>query len=258
MRFSKWHALGNSYLLIERGSAGAALTAAVVERVCDPDRGIGSHGVLEVVGREGAEAEIVIWNPDGSVAEMSGNGTRIAACWLAAQTGASAVSIVVSGRRVEAQVLEPGVVQQTLGPIEVGELEPLDVGDVSVSLVPVDVGNPHAVVVDQPLTRDALLSLGPALEVHPRFPTRTNVQLATPEGPHAVRALVWERGAGETPASGSSAVAVAAAAAALGWCTGSVRVTMPGGTLDVAIEDGAATLTGPAEEIARGEIVCSF
>jgi diaminopimelate epimerase len=102
------------------------------------------------------------------------------------------------------------------------------------------------------LSRDELLRLGPAIESHPRFPERTNVQLARPEPRDLVRVLVWERGAGETTASGSSAAAVAAAAVARGWCDSPVQVAMPGGTLVVSIQRGAVVLAGPADPICAG------
>ena len=88
MRFSKWHALGNSYLVVEQPDAGQ-LTPSRVQRLCSLETGIGSDGVLEVVSRDETSAVVVIWNPDGSTAEMSGNGVRIAARWLAAETGSS-------------------------------------------------------------------------------------------------------------------------------------------------------------------------
>jgi len=107
-------------------------------------------------------------------------------------------------------------------------------------------------VLRDTLSREDLLRLGPAIETHPRFPRRTNVQLAAPDAPDGVSVLVWERGAGETAASGSSAVAVAAAAVARGWCSSPVRVAMPGGELVVTITGGDATLEGPAERICVG------
>src|SRR3989304_1100463 len=91
MRFSKWHALGNSYLLVERRELGSPLTPTQAHRLCDVHSGIGSDGVLEVVSVDGTSAEVVIWNPDGSTAEMSGNGIRIAARWLAARPRATSV-----------------------------------------------------------------------------------------------------------------------------------------------------------------------
>ena len=101
MRFSKWHGLGNDYLLVERADVGVPLEAGLVRRLCDYHVGIGSDGILEVLAVEGRRAEIVIWNPDGSTAELSGNGTRIAARWLARRSGADDVVIAVGPREVE-------------------------------------------------------------------------------------------------------------------------------------------------------------
>lgn len=251
MRFEKWHALGNAYLLVER--ADAELTAERVRRLCDPRTGIGSDGVLEIVKRHGNRASIVVWNPDGSIAELSGNGTRIAAAWLLRETGSDAVEIVTAGRTVHgARTRAEGVVRQRLGAVTVSPDEELDVAGEHLSIVPVSVGNPHAVVLRDQLSRDDLLRLGPAVETHPRFPKRTNVQLACPEPRNLLRVLVWERGAGETAASGSSAAAVAAAAVARGWADSPVRVAMPGGELVVMVERGEVSLDGPAEQICEG------
>jgi diaminopimelate epimerase len=180
----------------------------------------------------------VIWNPDGSTAEMSGNGTRIAAAWLAGRTGADAVEVRVGPRVVRARLLGGGLVEQDLGRVEVGEHETV----AGVELVPVSVGNPHAVVVGDP---DELPRLGPLLETHERFPERTNVQVVRVEGEGEVTARVWERGVGETSASGTSAVAVAAATHG----EGEVLVHFPGGDLRVRLEGGRAYLTGPAEQL---------
>jgi diaminopimelate epimerase len=251
MRFEKWHALGNSYLLVEQPEAGT-LTPDRVRRLCDARTGIGSDGVLDVGSRDGARATVVIWNRDGSTAEMSGNGTRIAAAWLLREAEAERVEITTAGRVVRAEATADGVVRQTMGEVSVAENEELDVAGERLSVVPVDVGNPHAVVLRHDLSRDDLLRLGPAIETHPRFPQRTNVQLARPEPRDVVTVLVWERGAGETAASGSSAVAVAAAAVARGWSDSPVRVVMPGGSLVVTVTGGSATLEGPAEQICAG------
>jgi diaminopimelate epimerase len=252
MRFEKWHALGNAYLLVEQPDAGE-LGPERVRRLCDVDTGIGSDGVLEVTTLDGARATVSIWNPDGSTAELSGNGTRIAAAWLLRESGRTEVEVETESRIVRAAPGgREGMVRQDLGAVSVAEDEVLDVAGERLTIVPVDVGNPHAVVLRYTLSRDDLLRLGPAIETHPRFPGRTNVQLAAPEPRDVVSVLVWERGAGETAASGSSAVAVAAAATARGWCSSPVRVTMPGGELLVAITAGQAILEGPAEQICEG------
>ena len=190
-----------------------------------------ADGILEVAD----DGTLVIWNPDGSQAEMSGNGTRIAARWLADRTGDEVVRVRVGEREVVARMLGGDEVEQDLGAVSVGVQESVD----GIAFVPVEVGNPHAVVVGDP---DDLPALGPKLETHPRFPDRTNVQVARVDGPGEVTARVWERGVGETSASGTSAIAVAAATHG----DGEVVVHFPGGDLHVRLEAGRAYLRGPA------------
>jgi diaminopimelate epimerase len=252
MRFEKWHALGNAYLVVERAEAGE-LTPERVSRLCDPEVGIGSHGVLEVLTLGEGRADVRIWNPDGSVAEMSGNGTRIAACWLAGRADLHEVVVTTAGRDVHARMLSDGEAEIDVGTVLVERPADLDVNGERLEVTPVSVGNPHAVVRMEGATRDDLLRLGPALEQHPRFPERTNVQLVEPVGPNELRVLVWERGAGETPSSGSSATAAAAVAVERGWCVNPVVVHLPGGDLVVTLGGGHATLLGPAERICAGE-----
>jgi diaminopimelate epimerase len=225
MTSSRWHAHGNVYLVTE----DALDPEAVRELVGDAD------GMLEVLARGKDWIELVIWNPDGSRAEMSGNGTRIAARWLASQTGAARVEVRVGVRTVAARMLAGTLVEQDLGPVSVGEPEEA----AGVRFIPVDVGNPHAVVEGDP---GELPRIGPLLETHARFPQRTNVQVARRLDETTIEARVWERGVGETDASGSSAVAVAAA---LGGRRTTVR--FPGGDLLVEFAGGRARLTGPAE-----------
>ena len=148
---------------------------------------------------------------------MSGNGTRIAARWLAEQTGADDVTVRVGPREVRARMLADGLVEQELGPVVVGEPEEVE----GIRFTPVDVGNPHAVVDGDPAELDRI---GPLLETHPHFPNRTNVQVARRIGAATIEARVWERGVGETGASGTSAIAVVAA---LGG--GEADVRFPGG-----------------------------
>jgi diaminopimelate epimerase len=254
MRFSKWHAYGNSYVVLERAALGRSLDAELARRICDARYGIGSDGVVEVLEADGDRAEIGIWNPDGSVAEFSGNGSRIAAAWLAQRSGVAAVTIAAAGRDYPANVRGEEIAM-AIGEVEVGEIETIELGEERVELTAVSVGNPHAVVRGV-AERAELLRLGPRLESHPRFPERTNVQLIGIDGPNALTVLVWERGAGETSASGSSAVAAAAAAVTNGWVESPVAVRMPGGELTVELDDEArVTLVGPAEPICEGELL---
>jgi diaminopimelate epimerase len=258
MRFSKWHGLGNDYLLVQRADLDAPLTPDRVRRLCDYHFGVGSDGVLEIVSANGDRAELVIWNPDGSTAELSGNGTRIAARWLARRSGANTVRLQVGPREVVARMSGGLQVEMDMGAVEVGEPETLAVDGGPIELTTASVGNPHAVLRMEP-DREALLRLGPLIENHERFPERTNVQLARVDGPHDLTVAVWERGAGETLASGTSAVACAAVAAARSWCESPVTVHLAGGDLLVELDaDWNARLTGPAQEIFTGETAEEF
>ena len=232
MTSSTWHALGNTYVVVEPedGPLDAA-RARLLAR--------GTDGVLEVLDRSAAAVEIAIWNPDGSRAELSGNGTRIAAAWLAELTCAAEIAVEVGGRVVRTQMRESGEIEQEMGAVVDGGEETAD----GITFVPVSVGNPHAVVIGDPAQIGAV---GPILETHERFPERTNVQVARIDRPCEVTARVWERGVGETLSSGTSAVAVAAATHA----DGVIVVHFPGGDLRVRLDEGRATLYGTAERVA--------
>ncbi|HLY93758.1 MAG TPA: diaminopimelate epimerase [Gaiellaceae bacterium] len=221
MTSSRWHAHGNVYLVAEGGYE--------LDRELD--------GAVEVLSVDGDDVEIAIVNPDGSHAEMSGNGTRIAGAWLMERTGSDYAHVHVGPRTVDVRRVGD-LYESDLGEAKVVARERIAGLDVAV----VDVGNPHAVVVGDPADIELI---GPLLETHPRFPQRTNVQVVHVDAPGEVTARVWERGVGETTASGSSAVAVAAAT----HDEGDVLVHFPGGDLRVHLHDGKATLTGPAERV---------
>jgi diaminopimelate epimerase len=223
MTSSRWQAHGNVYLVAESGDAAM-----------EP----GLDGIMRVLSFDGDDVAVEIVNPDGSLAEMSGNGTRIVAAWLMERTGSDVARVHVGPRTVGVRRVGVHLYESDMGEVEVHERERIDGVDVTAVIV----GNPHAVVVGDP---DDLPLLGPMLETHPRFPNRTNVQVARVDGPGEVTARVWERGVGETTASGSSAVAVAAATHG----EGEVLVHFPGGDLRVRLHDGSATLVGPAEPV---------
>jgi diaminopimelate epimerase len=223
MTSSRWHAHGNVYLVAESG-----------EYTLDADL----DGVMQVLDVDGDDITVAIVNPDGSYAEMSGNGTRIAAAWLIDRTGAELARVHVGPRVVEVRRVGERLYESDIGAVTVGSRETLG----EIELTTVDVGNPHAVVEGDPAD---LPTIGPLLETHPRFPNRTNVQVVRVDAPGEVTARVWERGVGETTASGSSAVAVAAAT----HREGEVLVHFPGGDLRVRLHGGRATLVGPAEPL---------
>ena len=221
MRSSRWHAHGNVYLVHEGDSSGVDLA--------------GTDGAVEIERVDGNDVHVAIVNPDRSRAEMSGNGARIAAAWLMERTGASVARIHV-GPRVVTVRRAGGLYEADMGEVDISPRETV----AGIELTPVSVGNPHAVVVGDP---DEIARIGPLLETNPRFPNRTNVQVVRVDAPGEVTARVWERGVGETTASGSSAVAVAAATHA----EGEVLVHFPGGDLRVRLHGSRATLIGPAE-----------
>jgi len=276
--FAKGHALGNDYLIVDPTSLSFPLDAAAVRRLCDRHRGVGSDGILVLQSSHQAAAGLRILNPDGSEAEKSGNGLRIFARWLAeegrvaddqftVETAGGVVSCHL--RRVAGRIADITVDMGTAtfqsrdipcaGPPREVVQEDVEVDGRAVRITAVSVGNPHCVVfVDDPETAD-LHRLGPALERHPLFPRRTNVQLARVEGPDRVRVRVWERGAGETLASGSSACAVVAASARLGYTGRQVTVIMDGGRLAIEVgNDWGLRMTGPATLVYRGVLAASF
>src|SRR5688572_7378947 len=232
MQSSTWRARGNTYVVAAPGGERRLESADAVALSRDAD------GVVEVLSASDDRVEVAIWNPDGSRAELSGNGTRIAAAWLTARSGAEHMEVVVGDRSVITHILGDGVIEQDLGEVTVAPSETIE----GFSVTPVSVGNPHAVVLGDP---DTIVDIGPLLETSSRFPDRTNVQVARIDAPGEVTARVWERGVGETASSGTSAVAVAAAT----HSEGEVVVRFPGGALRVRLANGRAWLYGSAERL---------
>jgi diaminopimelate epimerase len=156
---------------------------------------------------------------------------------------------------------KPASLPCTLDALELIQ-QPIEAAGRTLTFTGVSVGNPHCVVfkpAGESWSREDLLALGPALENHPLFPKRTNVQLTVPTGPKEIFILIWERGAGETQASGSSSCAAASAAVRLGLVKSPVTVKMPGGTLSIEVAaDFGLTMKGPVAEVARGTLSPSF
>jgi diaminopimelate epimerase len=273
--FAKYHALGNDYLIVDGDLQRPKLGAERVRALCDRHTGIGSDGILALHRPSRSELVLRIWNPDGSEAEKSGNGVRIFArfLWDFGYVRGPELAITTRGGPVIARLsVVQGIVRSirvdmgratftsneipVLGPPREVVDEPLRVGSVDLRVTCVSVGNPHCVRFVSELHPEALRSLGPQLETHPMFPNRTNVQLARVRSRSAIDVLVWERGAGETQASGSSSCAVVAAAHRLGLVDHKVDVHMPGGKLRIEISsDYALRMTGPATPVYRGKLL---
>ena len=280
--YFKGHGLGNEYIVLDPRELTFRLTPDRIARICDREKGIGSDGVLTLEDSGSADFGVGIWNPDGSEAETSGNGLRIFALYLHAtgRTRKTSFTVETAGGTVRVETrhdqcgAEDGsgsvfgatvhMGKATFRPealpctLEVDDLieQPIRAAGETLTFTGVSIGNSHCVVFrseDRQWSRDDLLRLGPALETHAIFPQRTNVQLAEPTGPNSIRILIWERGAGETPSSGSSACAAASAAVRLGLVTSPVTVESPGGNLLVEVDEGFnLTLTGPVAEVDRG------
>ena len=280
--FFKGHGLGNDYIVVDPAELDFKLTPKNIVKICDRNRGIGSDGILTLETSKKADFGLRILNPDGSEAEKSGNGLRIFARYLHAtrKTRKKRFTVDTKGGLVRidlhidkqgdasAATVEMG--QATFAPkalpcsLRVKELieRPITAAGQKLTFTGVSVGNPHCVVFrpkGKKWTREELLRLGPELENHRIFPRRTNVQLAVPTGKHELFILIWERGAGETQASGSSSCAVASAAVRLGLVKTPVKVSAPGGTLRIDVDpDYDLTMEGPVAEVGRGSLSPSF
>ena len=267
----KYQALGNDYLVMDMpGPLDAVVPLLPV--LCDRNRGLGSDGLLVF---EPWSMSVRIFNPDSSEAQKSGNGLRIIAAHavldhsagerfeLHTPGGANHVTILtVDGAEVvsEIDIGKPSFRAADLPALFDGEPERVHLhtaaGDVEAMLV--SVGNPHCVVFGQHVTRERCVELGPLLERHEAFPERTNVQLFEVLHRGRVRVEIWERGAGYTLASGTSASAVAAACMRAGLVDERVIVQMPGGELSVRkTEAGTLIQSGPARRVYRASVELS-
>ena len=257
MRIAKWQALGNHFLTCEQPPW--PITPARARLLCDAALGLGADGVLELSLEAGGVA-VVVHNRDGSIAEVSGNGTRIAAAYAAERLGLAELQVHTGAGSGDARVLPDGRIAVRLGQAALGgPQEDLRAEDPGVAYRFVSVGNPHAVLSVGDPAAFPLGEEGPRLELHPRFPERANVEAMAVLDPHRVRMRVWERGVGETQACGSGACAVAVAAILDGGCSSPVTVEMPGGSVEVGVGDGLAlTLTGTAQRVYSAELDGAF
>jgi diaminopimelate epimerase len=256
MRLIKSHALGNDFLLLDEEQFERAPDVSTLARaVCARHRGIGADGLL-IFDRRGGRVTMRLLNADGSPSEISGNGLRCLAAWLA-HTGAEGTIVVETdaGRKtleLLARASNRYTFTAAMGQPEQVALERIRVAGDDVEAVTLRVGNPQCVVLGD-VTIERLNTLGSALAVHPRFTEGTNVELATVESPARVRILIWERGVGPTEASGTGACASAVAAIAYGGAAREVDVESPGGTQRVEWRSDGLYLTGWAEIVAEVE-----
>ncbi len=290
--FSKYHALGNDYIVIDPNDLPSPLTVEQIRTICHRNFGVGSDGILlGPLPAANAKCALTIRNPDGSEAEKSGNGLRIFSryLWDRKIVGGEEFAIQTAGGLVRSTVFDGGKSVR----VEMGRVsfwsdqipvagprrevlnEQISVGGREFTFCAATIGNPHCVVVgrDAPCAPDSIgpetaraerralpeisadlaRQFGPLLETHANFPNRTNVQFLKVLDRANIRIEIWERGAGYTLASGSSSSAAAAVAHRLGWVDRNISVQMPGGVIKIEIGgDFSIRMTGPVMKVAEG------
>ena len=258
MRFTKMHGAGNDFIIFDPGEIGVAELSDFTRRVCDRHFGVGADGILVPAPSHVADLKMVYLNSDGSPSEMCGNGLRCLARYaqdfeiveddsLTVETGAGIKKVLL---------YEDGSSRVDMGAPEFGSQVELH----GFTFLRVSMGNPHAVSFlgsEAEVEALDLSAVGPLVEKDPAFPEGTNVEFAYPRGRHEMRMRIWERGAGETLASGSGSCATAVAAIRPGLAESPVTMRLDGGTVEIswAGEGEPVYMTGPAEYVCEGELL---
>ncbi len=272
--FSKYHALGNDYIVIDPKHLSAPLTTEQVKLICHRNFGVGSDGILlGPLPSTTAKCALKIYNPDGSIAEKSGNGVRIFSryLWDTKFVGNDEFALQTDGGIVRSTVFDGGkMVRVEMGKVSFDSAkipvsgaprevinEKISVGGREFTYCAATIGNPHCVVPLPEINAELAHKFGSLLEVHPNFPRKTNVQFLKVLDRANIQIEIWERGAGYTLASGSSSSASAAVAHKLGLVDKHVTVHCPGGDIQIEIRDGFDILmTGSVTRVAEG-VICA-
>jgi diaminopimelate epimerase len=270
MKFYKYHALGNDYIVLDPKDFESDLTQERIRRICNRNFGLGADGILYgLTTTTEADFGLRIFNPDGSEAEKSGNGLRIFAryLWDNSRVGTNEFTILTAGGKVVAQVYDGGKkVKVEMGkvsfnskkipvtgkPREVINEQMVIEGEV-LTFSAATIGNPHCVILQNVVSETRTRKLGPIIERDGLFPNRTNVQFMQVLDRSNIKIEIWERGAGYTLASGSSSCAAAAVARRLSLCDSQIKVHMPGGEIDIVVRDDfLISMTGAVTKVAEG------
>lgn len=264
IEFSKMHGAGNDYVYFDWRSPLPSDLKSFARRVSNRNFGIGSDGIVVILPSEVADFRMRMFNADGSEAEMCGNASRCVAKYLIEHhlTDKSTISLeTLAGiKSLRARVDELGRVDEVavdMGKAAVSQRDvEVGVGDMNFITIPVDMGNPHAVVIGDDLSDSIISQYGPLLETAPVWPQKANIEFVRVDDSGRLTMRVWERGSGETLACGTGACAAVAACFSRGLCSSSVTVNAKGGLLTVSIDPATyeMTLRGGAVEVARGEI----
>jgi diaminopimelate epimerase len=277
MKFHKYHGLGNDYIVLDPDEIDQDdLSEDQIRLICHRNFGIGSDGILlGPLSNDSGKLSLRIFNPDGSEAEKSGNGLRIFSryLWDIGRVGTDPISIKTSGGDVVSQVRQNGAtITVDMGrvsfnsrdiPVSGAEREvlqePFEIDNTTLTFCAATIGNPHCVILREQALAEEARMWGPIIEVDPRFPNRTNVQFMEVVDRSTIKLEIWERGAGYTLASGSSSSAAGAVAKKLGLCDETLTVQMPGGVIELHLDDDyAVTMTGPVLKIGDGVIAAEM
>ena len=256
MRFTKMHGVGNDFIILDPEEVAGRDLPALARKACDRHFGVGADGILVPTPSEVADLKMVYLNSDGSPSEMCGNGIRCLARYakdrglvegvaLTVETGAGVNKVMLSG---------DGSSRVDMGAPGFGSEVELR----GFRFLRVSMGNPHAVAFlssEGEVEALDLKEIGSPVESDPLFPEKTNVEFVYVRGENEVRMRIWERGAGETLASGSGSCAAAVAAVRRGLVGSPVRVVLDGGVVEVEWEGEAVYMTGPAEYVCEGELL---
>jgi diaminopimelate epimerase len=270
--FYKMNGLGNDFVVIDARQQQVAFGAEAARRIADRHRGVGFDQLLSIEpAKNGGDAIMRIWNPDGTVAQACGNGARCVGDLLLSETGKTSISLSTSGRLINCSRETDGRVTVDMGEPkfewqDIPLAERMDTRTLDIKIGPIDapvlfgpsavnMGNPHCIFFVENLDAHDLIKLGPMLEHHPLFPDRANISMAMVNSKNEVRLRVWERGAGLTRACGSAACATVVAGARKRLTDRRVRVVLDGGPLDIFWrEDNHVLMTGPTELNFKGEL----
>ena len=281
MKFTKMHGLGNDYVYVNGFEEKVPNPEKTAQYVSDRHFGVGSDGLILINPSDKADCEMEMYNADGSRGEMCGNGIRCVAKYvydhgmtnmttirIETLSGIKTIDLTVKDGKVRLANVDMGMpvllsqgvnreltpeVRKEIADSEIWEV--LDVQDKEMSMIHISMGNPHAVFFVDDVDNIEIEKIGPAIETHPRFPDRTNVEFVQIVDESHVKMRVWERGAGETMACGTGACAVAVACRLAGYSQDKVDVRLLGGTLTIFWnpDNGHVEMCGPATEVFTGE-----
>jgi diaminopimelate epimerase len=260
IRFEKMHGCGNDFVVVDGRKMPALPWSNVAARLLDRRFGVGGDQFLVILPSSSSDARMAIFERDGRESEMCGNGVRCVARFLS-ESGDSGrrVTLETLGGIKTVEIESPERFRADMGvPIPDPQIwgKELNVAGRSVLVHSLSMGNPHAVIFVKTIDElDSIGEVGPAIEVHPWFPKRTNVELVFVRDESNVVARIWERGAGETLACGTGASALAVASIREGRTKSPVQVHFKGGTLEIAWRPGESVrMTGPATHVFSGEV----